>query len=61
MRPKARAVLERAVENGVANGWRQAHKYDEHPTPEHIRDTIECAVFNEIGEWFDFEEASHGD
>jgi hypothetical protein len=42
-------------------GWNRAHKYDENPDPEAIRNAIEQAVLNEICEWFDFEEVKTND
>lgn len=73
MRPKLPAakrlrVLEEAIEAGVAYGWRRAFKYTDMSDPElstRILDAdpvfleaIEQAVFTEICEAFDFEEAS---
>jgi hypothetical protein len=38
-------------------GWNRAHKHDENPDPQHIRDSIELSVISEICEWFDFEDS----
>ena len=56
MKPKAREVLELAVEQGVARGYRRAHKHVEHPTEEAIMATIEECVMSAIYDWFDFDE-----
>ena len=51
---RAYPVLSRAIEEGVAYGWRRAHKHTEAPDDEAIRDHIVTAVLNEICEYFDF-------
>jgi hypothetical protein len=43
-------VVQTAVEEGVAYGLRRAHKYDDHPTDDHIRDTIVDAVMLAVSE-----------
>lgn len=48
-------VLERAVEEGVAYGWRRAHKHVSEPTPEHTQDAIKDAVMSSVRKWFEFE------
>ncbi len=57
MKPKAREVLELAIEQGVARGYRRANKYVENPTEEAIMSSIEECVMSAIYEWFDFEES----
>jgi hypothetical protein len=57
MKPKAREVLELAIEQGVARGYRRAHKYVENPTEESIAATIEECVMSAIYDWFDFDES----
>jgi len=56
MRAKEYEVLERAVGEGVDAGWARAHKHDEDPAPELIRQAIGDAVMNAIGEVFEFED-----
>ena len=56
MKPKEYNVLAMCVENGLMAGWARAHKYNQTPDPQVIRDTIQDAVLGEICEWFDFEE-----
>ena len=48
-------VMAEAVENGVAAGWRRAHKHTESPVAEHIKAEIEQAVLQEICEYFQFD------
>jgi hypothetical protein len=54
--PVAPPVLSRSIEEGVAYGWRRAHKHTEAPDEEAIRDHIVTAVLNEICEYFDSSE-----
>ena len=54
MRAKEHAVLDRAIEEGVAYGWRRAHKHTDNPTKDEILAHIEQAVMFEICEWFEF-------
>jgi hypothetical protein len=54
MKPKEYDVLTMAVEQGVACGWRRAHKHVP-PTPEAIQESVAHEVINAICEWFDFE------
>jgi hypothetical protein len=61
MKAKEYNLIAQCVETGVMLGWNRAHKYDENPDPEAIRDAIEQAVLNEICEWFDFEEVKTND
>jgi hypothetical protein len=56
MKPKAREVLELAVEQGVARGYRRAHKHVENPTEEAIMSSIEECVMSAIYDWFEFDE-----
>lgn len=56
MKAKEYNLIAQCVENGVMLGWNRAHKHNDEPDPQQIRDAIEQAVLNEICEWFDFEE-----
>lgn len=49
------AVMERAVEEGIALGWNRAHKHQDDPKPEHVREKIEENVLLTISEWFEFD------
>jgi len=58
MKANEYAILERAVEEGVAYGWRRAHKYEENPSDLTLRNEIEQAVMNSICEVFNFADTS---
>lgn len=61
LKPKTWKILQQAVETGVAYGWQRAHKHDDHPTEDVIKQAIEQAVLSEIGDWFDMtDEAERG-
>lgn len=49
-------LIERCVEDGTTIGLHRAFKYDEHPSDEHIIETIVQCVLQEICEWVNFEE-----
>jgi hypothetical protein len=44
----------RAVEEGVAYGWRRAHKHIDTPDAATIEGQIVTAVLNEVCEYFNF-------
>jgi hypothetical protein len=46
----AYAVVARAVEEGVALGWRRAHKHTDEPDEATLFDAIEQAVLNALSE-----------
>lgn len=52
MKVRTYKVLEHAVEAGVLYGWNRAHKHEDNPTPESIRDSVTHYVMNELTEWF---------
>lgn len=54
------AILTRCVEEGVAHGWRRAHKHTDKPEKEHLLTAIENAILSEISEYFYFNEADTG-
>lgn len=54
MSVRAYTVLRRAVEDGVAYGWRRAHKHTQSPDENTIEDEIVTGVLNEICLYFDF-------
>jgi hypothetical protein len=56
MRVRAYPVLYRAIEEGVAYGWRRAHKHTDTPEAHAIEEQIVSAVLSEICEYFDFDE-----
>ena len=49
MKVRAYPVLRRAVEEGVAYGWRRAHKHIDAPDAETIEEQIVCAVLAYAG------------
>jgi len=57
MRVRAYEVLRRAVEEGVAYGWRRAHKHTDAPGEDAIVDQVVQGVLNEVCEYFDFDPA----
>lgn len=56
LKPKSAPVLELAIEQGVARGFRKAYKHIDNPTQEYIAMAIEEEVMNAIYEWFDTED-----
>ena len=61
MKPDSYKILNRCVEEGVNCGWHFAHKYDDHPKPDYIRDKIMESVMTEICEYFDFNQENNND
>lgn len=56
LRVDAYGVMSRAVEEGVGYGWQRAHKYDDAPEPEEIKEQVARAVMNAICGYFAFDE-----
>jgi len=56
MTPHKYKVLEMAVQDGVAIGYRRAFKYNDNPDEDAIIDRIQQEVMNQICEWFKFED-----
>ena len=56
MKPKLHIILEMAIEQGVARGWRLAHKHVEHPEEHVIIERINDEVMSAITEYFTFED-----
>jgi hypothetical protein len=52
------SLIETAVEQGVGYGWLRAHKHEDHPKEETVKDMIGREVMNSICELIDFEESS---
>lgn len=50
--PRVWEVLEMAVEAGVFRGWNAAHKHNDNPEEEAIRDNIVDHVKSAIADWF---------
>jgi hypothetical protein len=56
MKPKYHVILEMAIEQGVARGYRRAFKHNDSPLEGAILDSIEDCVMSQIYEYFTFEE-----
>lgn len=56
MTPREYKVLEMAVQDGVAIGYRRAFKHNDNPDEDAIIDRIQQEVMNQICEWFKFED-----
>lgn len=46
----AYAVIDRAVEEGVAVGWNRAHKHTDTPDAEHVKNCIHDSVLSDLAE-----------
>lgn len=55
MRANEYEILSRAVSEGIRAGWNRAHKHDDNPSEEAIREKIYYAVMVEICEVFVFD------
>ena len=55
MTPRLHLVLETAIEEGITRGWNVAHKHEEAPHPDRIKEHIYNCVLGSIYEWFIFE------
>lgn len=58
MRVDAYTVLDRAVEEGIAYGWRRAHKHVASPDEAAIQAAIQDAVMNSIAGVFKFDDGN---
>lgn len=56
MKPKFRVILEQAIEEGVARGYRRAFKHNDSPSEDAILHSIEDCVMGSLYEYFDFDE-----
>jgi hypothetical protein len=61
MTPKFRVILEQAISEGVARGYRRAFKYVENPTENAICETIEEQVMSSLHDYFDFNKDNSND
>lgn len=57
MKTRYYKIWSTAIENGVEAGWSYAHKYNEHPSKDEIKEAIFDHIMNELFEWFSFEES----
>lgn len=51
-------VVSRAVEEGIAYGYRRAHKHEESPGEEHVKAEIEQAVMSALSDVLLFSESA---
>ena len=58
MKANIRGILERCIEDGIARGYRQAHKHVDKPSEGYTVDAISAAIWLEIDCYFDFEETA---
>ena len=56
MKAKTHRILEMAIEQGVARGYRRAFKHIDSPLEDAILESIEDCVMGEIYEYFTFGE-----
>jgi len=60
MRAKTSVILEMAIEQGVARGYRRAFKHNDSPLEYAILHSIEECVMSQIYEYFTFDEEEAG-
>jgi len=56
MKARTRRILEMAIEQGIARGYRRAFKHIDSPLEDAILESIEDCVMGEIYEYFTFGE-----
>ena len=54
--PKTYEILERCVYDGVAMGYDRAFKHNDYPDNDHIKESINREVMNEICNWFNIKD-----
>jgi len=54
MRAKLIPLLEQCIETGIQRGWNWAHKHQDDPSPDAVKDRIRESIWLELHEWFDF-------
>ncbi len=55
MKPKTHSILFKAIEDGIDLGYARAHKHDNSPSENLIKDKILDAIIESVYEYFDFE------
>ncbi len=55
MKPRFFTVLDYCIETGVAMGIARAHKYNDKPTEDDLKEHIGREISNMLNEWFDME------
>jgi len=56
MKVREYIVMAECIERGVDLGYHRAHKHDDNPSEDTIKEAIALAVQNEICEYFIFDE-----
>ena len=56
MKIKTRVVLEDAIDRGIQDGYRRAHKHIENPEEDSIHLAIEDAIWHELDKVFCFDD-----
>lgn len=56
MKWKSYVLMETAIEDGLAGGWRRAHKHTDTPTPEAVQHEQLQYIMNALCEILDFDE-----
>jgi hypothetical protein len=56
MKPDEYKVLQMAIQDGIAIGYRRAFKHNENPDEDAVIDRIQQEVMTQICEWFKFED-----
>mgnify|MGYP003332677866 FL=1 len=54
MKVKTYTIVTRAIEEGIAHGYRRAHKHTDAPTPEAIKESIYNEVMNALCDVIEF-------
>lgn len=55
MKPKVLPILEIAITEGINYGWVRAHKHNENPEEDIIKQSIQEQILNSLYQYFDFE------
>jgi hypothetical protein len=61
MKVKTYAILERAIEEGIAYGYTRAFKHTDSPSEDSIKNEILNSVMNSINEVIEFDEPTVSD
>ncbi len=56
MKPKLVPVLEMCISSGAGLGVARAFKHNDNPSYEDLQDKVAQAIWEQLHEWFDFEE-----
>ena len=55
MKPREYPLMMECIERGVSLGLQRARKHTDTPSDDHIRETVQKAVMDEVCEWWQFE------